>query len=428
MTIRITLARSLRGFRHNRHGGVAVLFALAATPLVFVGGAAVDLARVGAQKGRLQAALDAGVLAGAKNGGDGWKQVAQDAFKAALGSQGTTPTPTFTAPAGGTYAGSLQTPVPMAFASVLGVNAITVGVSSTVSTAGGASDSSCILTLGSNQGTSEEALRFNGAPKVSLSGCVLRSNASIRCNGHDTGAKASIAVGTSSCSNPQSGASAVPDIYAPLASNIVKKCTASNSNGVTWQVGGALPQMTTVATSTHTEYHVCGNLTLRGSGSLTGSVPATDTVIVIENGKLILHGDASIQAARVTFVLTGGASTASSIVFPNGNGNAATLSVSPSTGSSNPWRGVSIYQDPAMTGNVDNNWGSGANLNVDGVVYLPNSDVTMHGNPGSNNPLCAKLVFKTLTSNGAVALNQSAQGCATLGVKQYAVSALRVAN
>ncbi|HEY8564754.1 MAG TPA: TadE/TadG family type IV pilus assembly protein [Beijerinckiaceae bacterium] len=428
MTIRTTLARSLRGFRLNRDGGVAVIFALAVTPLVFVGGAAIDLARVGAQKGRLQAALDAGVLAGAKNGGDGWKQVAQDAFKAALGSQGTVPTPTFTAPAGGTYAGSLQSPVPMAFASVLGVNAITVGVSSTVSSAGGASDSSCILTLGSNQGSTEEALRFNGAPKVNLSGCVLRSNASIRCNGHDTGAKASIAAGTSSCSNPQSGASVVPDIHAALASNIVKKCGNESSNGVTWRAGGSLPQMITVAAASHTEYHVCGNLTLSGSGWLTGNAPATDTVIVIENGKLVLDDDANIQTARVTFVLTGGASTASAIVFPKGNGKAATLSVSPSTGSSNPWRGVSIYQDPAMTGDVDNNWGSGANLNVDGIVYLPNSDVTMHGNPGSNSPLCAKLVFKTLTSNGAVALNQSAQGCTSLGVKQYAESALRVAN
>jgi hypothetical protein len=77
---------------------------------------------------------------------------------------------------------------------------------------------------------------------------------------------------------------------------------------------------------------------------------------------------------------------------------------------------MSIYQDPALTKDVDHNWGPGATLNADGVIYLPRSDLRLHGNPSSNNPLCTKLVVNTLVSNGAVNLKQTAQGCAALGV------------
>jgi hypothetical protein len=184
----------------------------------------------------------------------------------------------------------------------------------------------------------------------------------------------------------------------------------------------------TVNKGSYTEYHVCGDLTLSGSGALTGAAPASDAVIIIENGKLIMGNSASIQANRVTFVLTGDNTKASSITFPNGNGHAATLSLSPSTGSGNPWRGVSIYQDPSLTNAVDDDWGPGATLNIDGLVYLPRVNVTIHGNPSSNSPSCAKLVVNTLTSDGSVNLNQTAQGCSNLRVQQWTESALRIVN
>jgi hypothetical protein len=122
---------------------------------------------------------------------------------------------------------------------------------------------------------------------------------------------------------------------------------------------------------------------------------------------------------RVTIVLTGDNSKGSSIEFPNGSSQASVLSVSPSITSDNPWRGVSIYQDPKLTHQVDNDWGPGATLNADGLIYLPNSRTRIHGNNSSNNPLCTKFVFKSVVSNGSVNLNQSRQGCEALGVKQW---------
>jgi hypothetical protein len=64
------------------------------------------------------------------------------------------------------------------------------------------------------------------------------------------------------------------------------------------------------------------------------------------------------------------------VEFPNGNGKEATLTVSPPTNSTNPWAGMSIYQDPALTTGVNADWGPGANLAANGVVYLPQPDTS----------------------------------------------------
>ena len=178
--------------------------------------------------------------------------------------------------------------------------------------------------------------------------------------------------------------------------------------------------ITTLNKGAYTEYHVCGNLTLSGSGYLTGNAPATDSVIIIENGSLNMANNAAISTKRVTFVLSGNNSYASQITFPNGNGHAATLTLSPPTNEGNPWRGVSLYQDPILT-NVDNSWGPAVTLNPDGIVYLPNSNVTMSGNGASSVSGCTKFIASTFRTNGSVNLSykQTATDCASLGIEQW---------
>jgi hypothetical protein len=179
----------------------------------------------------------------------------------------------------------------------------------------------------------------------------------------------------------------------------------------------------TVSKATYTEYHICGNLSLSGSGSLFGSAPNTDSVIIIENGSLSVANGANISAMRTAIVLTGDNNTASSVNYPNGNGQSATLSISPPTDASTPWHGVSLYQDPSLTNGIDDVWGPGATLIADGVIYLPNANVTMKGIAKSNNVGCTVLAVGTFTSNGNVGLKQTASGCATLSVDQYTGSA-----
>jgi hypothetical protein len=179
----------------------------------------------------------------------------------------------------------------------------------------------------------------------------MRSNTSIDCTGHGSGAAATIAAGlVSRCSNPQQYAKVVADIYSPLASNITPQCGLLRLN-TTWIVG-VLPIgiKGPFSQNGYTVYHVCGDLTLSGSGYLLGdSAPGSDSVVIIENGSLTLANNASINTARTTIVLTGSNAYASSINFPKGAGKVASLALSPSMSNTNPWQGVSLYQNPSLT-------------------------------------------------------------------------------
>jgi hypothetical protein len=54
-----------------------------------------------------------------------------------------------------------------------------------------------------------------------------------------------------------------------------------------------------------TEYHICGDLNLSGTGSLSGIAPTADSLIVIENGSLNVANAASVSVARMAIVMTG---------------------------------------------------------------------------------------------------------------------------
>src|SRR5262249_6124796 len=155
---------------------------------------------------------------------------------------------------------------------VFGVSSLQITASSAVS-GPSQGDESCILTLDKGQPLSHVGFTFGGAPNIVMTGCAIRSNTSMNCNGHTSGANSSIAAGTvSTCSNPYSNARVVPDIYADLASKITTVCGSSRV-GLTW-TAGSIPSgsgIVTVTNGTYTEYHVCGDLTLTGSGYLTGS-------------------------------------------------------------------------------------------------------------------------------------------------------------
>ena len=72
----------------------------------------------------------------------------------------------------------------------------------------------------------------------------------------------------------------------------------------------------TVNKTDYVEYHICGDLTLSGSGYLTGSAPTTDVIVIIENGNLIVDDKSSINTARTAFVLTGDNNSSARMDFP----------------------------------------------------------------------------------------------------------------
>ncbi len=380
-------------------------------------GSAIDYSRASISKTGLQAALDAAVLAGATDQTSNWQSVALIVFNANAASKNlNTPAPTFQFDSL-KYSGTATDSVPTRFMGLVHIDSIPITARS-AAMAGTVAPGACVVALGSDVG-----ITLNGAPNVNLSGCALRSNTSVNCNGHSGNAVATIAVGTATgCSNPKPNAKAIPDIYASLASNITAQC-GGVTPGATWTPGSLPPvaSMRTVSKGSYTEYHICGDLTLSGSGYLLGNAPSSDAVIIIENGNLTVANNATINTVRTTIVLTGDNSRASSVNFPNGNGHAATLSLSPSTAPDNPWQGVSLYQNPSLTNSVDDTWGPGATFNADGVVYLPKANVTTRGNAGSSNSACTVFVTNSFTTNGSINLNfsQVAGACSALGVKQY---------
>ncbi|HZP74629.1 MAG TPA: pilus assembly protein TadG-related protein [Pseudolabrys sp.] len=415
------LPRVVRCWLKDCRGGVAPIAALSLVPLVGFVGAAVDYSRASDVRVNLQAALDSALLAGAKDGTTSWAQVALNTFNATVVSKGSTVgTPNFSLSGSDTYAGSVSAAVLPAFVSVLGLSSINVTASSTV-VGGLPPDNSCILTLDTGQASTDISLLFGGAPNISLTNCSVRSNTSLSCNGHNSGSAESIAAGTAtSCANPVSGARVVPDIYASLATKITPIC-GGTSVAVNWTAGSSNPPaaVKTVVQSGYTEYHVCGDLNLSGSGTLINS--GSDSVVVIENGSLNLGNSANVSTVGTAIVLTGNDNHASAINFPNGNGQSATLALSPPTSSGDPWLGIALYQDPALTNGVTDNWGPGATLNVDGIVYLPNANVTMRGVAASNNYQCTKFVSNSFQTNGSVSLSfaQANSGCTMIGMKQW---------
>ena len=178
----------------------------------------------------------------------------------------------------------------------------------------------------------------------------------------------------------------------------------------------------TVTINGRTEYHICGDLTLSGTGNLTGSAPGSDSLIVIENGSLNVTDNASVSVARTAIVMTGDNTVpgTGTVNFPNGNGKEAKLTLSPPLDPSNPWQGVALFQDPKLTNNVDNKWGPGADFNADGLVYLGNSNIVTDGNTASSNAKCSKFVMNGFTTNGKASLDLTRPSRrAAIGLKQW---------
>jgi hypothetical protein len=424
--IGIGLKSLLAEFRCNCAGAIAPIFALAMLPVMTAVGAAIDYSSANKIRSSMQVALDTAMLAGAKDGSSNWAQVALDVFSANVAKQASTGisfATSFSQSQGSAYQGVVSASVPTSFLGLIHISSLHVGVRTTAIAS--EPDNSCILTLDHGQPASHVALTLNGAPIINLSGCSIRSNTALDCNGHDGNATKSIAGGAIfGCGNPRPYAGAVPDTYAPLASNITTQCGTSRP-GLAWPAG-AVPTGSAIKTVTingRTEYHICGDLTLSGTGSLTGSAPSSDSLIVIENGSLNVADNASVSVARMAIVMTGDNTVpgTGTVNFPNGNGKEAKLTLSPPLDPSNPWQGVALYQDPKLTNNVDNKWGPGADFNADGLVYLGNSNVVTDGNTASSNAKCSKFVMNSFTTNGKVSLDfdQTVASCAAIGLKQW---------
>ncbi len=412
----------VRQFLPDKKAGVGTVLALSIVPLTIGTGVSIDLGRTLNAKGKLQAALDSAVLSGVKTDTTTRDTYATSLFASQTSGMGITiGPPAFVTNSDKSYSGTVSVTVPMTLMKLAGKNTIDLTIRAKASAP--IVDDSCVLTLGNGIPVTTNALTLNGPSNTNLTGCKLRSNASMKCNGHSGNADASYAVGSvdNKCPSPYPNSPSVKDVHKDLASKISPQC-GSTSNNLTWSVGGpppSSPNMITIVSGGITHYHVCGKLTVSGTGILLGNASA-DSVLVIENGDFVIGNSADVTLTRTTLIFIG--STGShKLKFPNGAGHAASLHLTPGMDKSNPWVGVGIYQDPKLSSNIDISWGPGANFYGDGVLYFPNADMTMSGNATSAGSNCTKLVTNTLTSNGSVAFSQNNTGCENIGLKQYEI-------
>jgi Flp pilus assembly protein TadG len=410
----------LRLLWQDQNGVVAIVMTLALTAVIGMAGLAIDIAMWYRNDRAMQNAADAAVIAAALNGTNSY----QDEAKAVAGRYGfvdgvngvtVTALNSQTCPDGATdcfLVTVAQNSAPRLFSQVIGN--FSPSLSGSAMAGNSQTHSYCLLALASS-GT-DPAILTNGAPKADLTGCSLMSNTGATCHGHNLNATYGDAHETNDgCGITEaSNVSTVADPYSSLASNIpADNCGGSYPQEPTKKKGTALPatnQWSGAKTIAATQ-QICGDLQLTGTTTLTTASPGS--VLVIYNGQLDTNGF-TLQTApgsALTIIFSG--SAGSYTHAPTGGG---TLDFPAPT--SGTWKGIAIYQDPALTTGVDiSAAGNSPTWDITGVVYLPHSSVTFSGavNKSSNGASCFELVVDNITINGTGSILAHG-GCAAAGV------------
>ena len=271
----------------------------------------------------------------------------------------------------------------------------------------------CLTSLrdGTGKGGNPDDIRFNGAPNANFAGCTLRSNGSVKCNGHDGDFKNIIYRRSDDKCEPSQEASSSYNY--PLAAQYQKNIPADSCKSYSQETkkgATSLPNTNLITQLTGIpSTPICGDAALSEDVTLSGA----NNVLVIDNGVLDLNGHTLKTAvnAGLTIVFSGNDPKGSYSHYPTGNG---TLDIAaPASGS---WSGVAIWQDTALTGGVDITYsGNSPAWDLTGLVYLPKANVTLSGAVGKsdNGISCFALVDYTLIINGTGSIFANSQSQCT---------------
>jgi hypothetical protein len=269
----------------------------------------------------------------------------------------------------------------------------------------------CILALAKGGG---EGITGNGSPKADLQGCNTMSNADAICHGHNLNATEGDAAGTNDgCGiTSHSHVTSATDTF----SGILSSAAIANSCGGTYPQEPAKKKDPALPASNQWfgNYGYTGTKVVCGDQQLTGNTTLGNVTLVIENGMLDLNGY-TLTAQNTTIVFSGTNSGGYQHI-PTGGG---TLDIAAPT--SGTWSGVAIYQDPAITSNVDITYaGNSPTWNITGLVYMPNANVTFKGvvNKSSSGALCFELVANYITIDGTGSIFANDNQCSQAGLDQ----------
>jgi Flp pilus assembly protein TadG len=420
--------KECRAFLRNEDGASVIIIGLTLPALIGAMGLAAEVSYWHLNHRAMQNAADAAAIAAATNGGSSYAAEGK-AVAAQYGFQDGTKNATVTvsnpnAAPGCTakcYSVAISEQLPLFLMQVVGykgdttVNgqpASTIAATSVATSA--TAYSYCLLALGSS---GAQGITSNGAPKANMNGCNTMSNTSATCNGHNLNANYGDAHGTNNgCGITQnSNVPIVKDPYSGMAANIpADTCGGSYPQEPAKKNGTPLPPSNLWSgTESFSGYKiVCGDQQLTGDTTINGS--SNGSVLVIENGQLDTNGN-TLSGSGLTVVFSG-SNSSSYQHTPTGGG---TLDIAAPT--SGNWSGVAIFQDPALTTNVDiSAAGNSPTWNISGLIYLPHSSVTLSGavNKSSKGSTCFELVVDNITINGTGSIFANDNQCSSAGLSQ----------
>jgi Putative Flp pilus-assembly TadE/G-like len=408
----LSIANHVGRLRADDRGAVSVIMGFLMIPLVGALALGFEVSNWYMTARGMQNASDAAALAAAANGGPNY-DVEAKAVAARYGYIDGTNTISIAAsnsaacPGGGNdcYSVTISGLVPLLLSQVVGFkgDATSNGApakqlsSSAVADHPNSPTSFCLLALG------PQGIRSNGAPKASMA-CNTMSNTGSTCNGGNLGAPIGAAHNTNNgCGVKQySNVPAVVDPYAGLASNIPADPCGGSYPQEPGKKGPPLPtsnQWTASKSLPNGNTTVCGDLQLTGNVTINTPVGGPGAVLTIFNGQLDTNGYSitTTNGSALTVVFSG-TNSGSYTHAPTGGG---TLDIAAPT--SGVWSGVAIYQDPKLTNGVDiSAAGNTPAWDITGLVYLPNSSVTLSGivNKAGFGKSCFAMVVKDITVNG----------------------------
>jgi type II secretory pathway pseudopilin PulG len=404
------IASLLHTFWGDRRGNIAIMTALAMPVLIGSTGLAVEVGFWYHQMQAMQSAADSAAVAAATAAGTSYDEEARGvAAKYGLThGQSNVSVETLSgvacpaAPAGVVYSGCYQVTitslVPLFLSSVVGYRgnatatedgksvAKTKLVASAVAARTNTPREYCVVTLGQADVTVD--LDLNGTPKADLKNCGMMSNEGMVCSGNarEVASFADSPTGDSSPCGLKAHSMPAPkqtDPYAKLAANIPSQPCYN-------YLGELLLTAPVFTNPNSPEVTYCGNVKLMKNITIN-----TPTVMVIKNGNLDLNGF-TLTGSALTIIFTGDNGTSSHVIDGKG-----TLNITAPT--SGDWKGVALYQDPALTKNVNfTAAGSTQTINVDGLFYFPNAEVTLSGavNKDVNPVPCLMMMVGSLRVNG----------------------------
>ncbi len=411
----------LSRFVRDQRGVSAIIFALVLPALIGFVGISVEVGLWFARKRSLQAAADAGAMAGAlvlyQGGTWASAQTAASDFAVRNGAVAANVTSN-NPPTSGAYTADttavevlLTESQTLLFSAVFLSTAVTVNARAVARA--GTQALGCVVALDSS---ASAAVHLDSNAEMELNGCGLTVNSSssnalqmdsnseleadfARITGnYDLNGNATLG------STPATtGATATADPYADLTNPTPSgACTETN-----YSLGAN--QTDTIGPGRY-----CGGFSMSSNSSAT----MTAGTYYIDGGTFSMSSNTVLTATSgVTIILTGSGADWAEI---NINSNAVINITAPTSGT---YEGIAIMQDQDAPSTATNTLNSNVVITVTGALYFPNTQLQMDSNSviqstGGGTSGCGLIVADTISmnSNAAINLNSASGTCDSAGV------------